>query len=343
MTMAIITAFITSKREWEDFLASHPEANFLQSWNWGAFNQALGKKVHYLGFYQGQQLIGVALVITEQAKRGKYLTIAGGPILEWFDENLVTACYQALKQLAVSERAVFIRIRPQLLAGEFAENIFIKQWQLVKAPMYLSAELTHRLDLTLSEEELLAKMRKSTRYDLRRGEKLGLHLITSTQVADIKSFHQLQLATAKRQKFVPFSLSFWQEQFRLFAADNQVLLYSSYFNDELLAQAMIIFYGQEAVYHYGASTDLARKYPGAAAIQWAAIKEAKRRGMSRYNFWGVAPPGESEHRFAKLSTFKRGFGGQDYQYFPAHDLLVDRLRYKINLLVEISRKKLRRV
>lgn len=341
--MAITTALIDSKREWEDFLASHPEANFLQSWNWGAFNQALGKKVHYLGFYQQRQLIGAALLVTEKARRAKYLTLAGGPILEWFDENLVAACYQALKQLAEDERAVFVRIRPQLLAGEFAEKIFLKQWQLTKAPMHLSAELTHRLDLTLSEEELLAKMRKSTRYDLRKADKLGLRLTTSTRVADIKHFHQLQLATAKRQKFVPFSLSFWQEQFRLFATDNQALLYSSYFADELLAQAMIIFYGQEAVYHYGASTDLARKYPGAVAIQWAAIKEARRRGMGRYNFWGVAPVDQPQHRFAKLSTFKRGFGGQDYQYFPAHDLIIDSLGYKINLLVEISRKKLRRV
>ena len=80
--MAITTAAITTKQEWENFLTSHPEANFLQSWNWGVFNQALGKKVHYLGFYQQQQLIGVALLITEQAKRGKYLTLAGGPILE---------------------------------------------------------------------------------------------------------------------------------------------------------------------------------------------------------------------------------------------------------------------
>jgi lipid II:glycine glycyltransferase (peptidoglycan interpeptide bridge formation enzyme) len=113
--------------------------------------------------------------------------------------------------------------------------------------------------------------------------------------------------------------------------------------EELLAQAMIIFYGKEAVYHYGASTPLARKYPGAYLIQWAAIKEAKRRGCERYNFWGVAPEDQKDHRFAKLSVFKRGFGGKDFAYLRAHDLIIDKMRYKINVMIEKQRKKRRKV
>ena len=44
---------------------------------------------------------------------------------------------------------------------------------------------------------------------------------------------------------------------------------------KLLAQAFIILYGNEAVYHYGASTDEGRNHPGAYLIQWEAVKEAK--------------------------------------------------------------------
>lgn len=341
--MTIVVREVKQKSVWEDFLTTHREANFLQSWNWGEFNRFMGKKIFRLGFFAQQQLLGVALVVSEQAKRGKYLTLAGGPIIEWFDSDLVASFFATIKALAVSEKAVFVRIRPQLLDDQHARDIFEKKYHLVAAPMHLSAQLTHRLDLHHSEAELLAAMRKSTRYDIRRGSKLGIKVIASSNVDDIEKFYQLQLQTAKRQHFVPFSLVYWQQQFNAFVPDNQVLLYSSFLDEKLLAQAMIIFYGQEAVYHYGASSDLARQYPGAAAIQWAAIKEAKKRGMSRYNFWGVAPLGDSQHRFGKLSTFKRGFGGSDYPHLPAHDLVINPWRYKINLVVEISRKKLRKV
>ncbi len=114
----------------------------------------------------------------------------------------------------------------------------------------------------------------------------------------------------------------------------------AYFEKKLLAQAFIIFYGKEAVYHYGASTDEGRKYPGAYLIQWHAILETQKRGMSAYNFWGVAPGG---HRFSNLSMFKRGFGGEDFEYLHAQDLIISYPKYAVNYIIEILRKKIRRV
>jgi len=54
------------------------------------------------------------------------------------------------------------------------------------------------------------------------------------------------------------------------------------------------FLRSEAAYHYGASTEEGRKYPGAYLIQWEAIKEAKKKEHKRYNFWGV-PPGKTKN------------------------------------------------
>ncbi len=338
----IVVREVEKKEVWEKFLGEHPEANFLQSWNWGQFYRKLGQKVFYRGFYQDDKLIGVMLLILEEAKRGRHLILPGGPIFEWYDQDLVTIFGEELKRLGREEKAVFIRCRPQLQDNEQSRKIF-GELGFVDAPMHLHAELTHRLDLSLSEEELLAKMRKSTRYEIRKAAKEEIKIVGKQDEAQIKEFYNLQLQTAARQKFVPFSLQYWQKQFEAFVPDDEVVLYSAYYQGQLLAQAMIIFYGQEAVYHYGASTELAHKYPGAPAIQWEAIKEAKRRGMSRYNFWGVAPEEETGHRFAKLSIFKRGFAGEDFAYLHAQDLVIRPWAYKLNLLVEKTRKKIRKV
>ncbi|MDO8639344.1 MAG: peptidoglycan bridge formation glycyltransferase FemA/FemB family protein, partial [bacterium] len=192
-----------------------------------------------------------------------------------------------------------------------------------------------------SEEELLVQMRKTTRYEIKKALKENIKIIKETNPSDIKKFYDLQIETSKRQKFVPFSYKFLYEQFKVFSENGNALLYKAEFEKKLLAQAFVIFYGKEAVYHYGASTDEGRRHPGAYLIQWEAIKEAKKRGITRYNFWGVAPLDKTDHRFAGLSLFKRGFGGEDFEYLNAQDLIINKPKYFINYIIESLRNRLR--
>lgn len=333
---------ITDKKIWEDFLAKHPEANFLQSWYWGKFHETLGHKIKRSRFIKGDRLVGVMLSVVENAKRGRYLTVPGGPIIDWRDRTLVSLFVAEIKEIAKAEGCVFIRVRPQLESNDFSKNLF-KKLGFINAPMHLHAELTSQLNIDPPEETLLANMRKATRYEIKKAILQGIKVETDSDTKTIQRFYNLQLLTAKRQKFVPFSYNFLSEQFKIFLENNQAILYSAKLGNKLLAQAFIIFYGTEAAYHYGASTEEGRKYPGAYLIQWAAIKEAKKRGMKRYNFWGVSPEGDKDHRFSGLSLFKRGFGGVDFEYLHAHDLIINYPRYLFNYLVELLRKKIRRV
>jgi lipid II:glycine glycyltransferase (peptidoglycan interpeptide bridge formation enzyme) len=333
---------IEEKRIWEDFALSKAEANFLQSWNWGEFHKALGKQIFRTGFFEKEKLTGIMLAIIEPARRGKYLTVPGGPIINWKNSDLTNALSKEVKKIARENSCVFIRVRPQLKSDEFSKTLF-KNLGFVKAPMHLHAELTSQLDITKPEEELMSAMRKATRYEIKKGIKEGIKISVSKDEKDIKKFYNLQIETAKRQKFIPFSYKFLYEQFKVFAQNGNVLLYKAEFQNILLAQAFIIFYGKEAVYHYGASTDEGRRHPGAYLIQWEAIREAKKRGMTRYNFWGVAPENNQRHRFSGLSLFKRGFGGEDFEYLHAQDLIINYPRYLINYLIETVRKKIRNV
>lgn len=333
---------IVKKEEWESFLGKYNEANFLQSWYWGEFHKATGKAINRTGFYEKKGLVGVMLSVVEPARRGKYLTVPGGPLIDWQNRNLVQAFLDQLKIISKENSCVFIRVRPQLKSDEFSKNVF-KSLGFIKAPTHLHAQRTSQLDITKSEEELLAQMRKTTRYEVKKAIKENIEIIKSSDSSDIKKFYDLQIETSKRQKFVPFSYKFLYEQFKAFLPDDKTLLYNAYFEKKLLAQAFIIFYGREAVYHYGASTEEGRRYPGAYLIQWEAIKEARIRGMMRYNFWGVAPLDKADHRFSGLSLFKRGFGGKDVEYLHAQDLIINYPKYLINYTIETVRKRIRNV
>ena len=340
--MAITTIEVTDKEEWERFLDSQKDANFLQSFNWGEFHKALGKTVKRIGIYDGKKLAGVFLCIVEKAKRATYLTVPGGPLIDWKSKELVQAFRQIIIDIAKKENCSFVRVRPQIFETEGNSKLF-ERLGFRNAPMHLHAELTHQLDLTKSEDQLLASMRKTTRYEIKQAIKQDIKITVSKNLEDLDAFYELQSQTAKRQHFVEFDKKFLKEQFSVFVKDNQVLLFTATLGKKKLAQAFIIFYGEEADYHYGASTLDGREYPGAYLIQWEAIKEAKKRGLKRYNLWGVAPEGETSHRFYGVSVFKRGFGGEDINFLHARDLVINSLSYKVNWLIESARKKVRRV
>lgn len=335
---------LKEKEVWEEQITHFPYANFLQSWNWGQFHASLGKSVHYLSILSSTKVVGNALVVTEKARRGTYLTIAGGPLLHWnnFDaETVLDALLTKLSEIAKKENALFVRVRLQEKDSPKLRKL-LSQNNFNLSPMHLTADLTLQLNLTKPAEQLLIEMRKNTRYEIKRAQKLGITTRFSQNPDEIKAFYEEQLAVAKRHNFVPFSYQFLQKQFEAFVQDNQVVLIHSYENDTLLATAFIIFYNNEAVYHYGISTEANAKLPGSYACQWAAIQEAKKRGVTRYNFWGIAPEHEKTHRFAGVGLFKRGFGGEEVAYVPAYDYAFS-WQYFFVWLFERARKKMRKL
>lgn len=310
---------INDKTTWEKFTLTHPEANFLASWNWGQFHLALHNKVFFLGLFHRNSLVGTCLVVKETAKRGNYLTVAGGPIIDWHSSDQFQVIIDHLKSLAQQEHCLFVRIRPQIFDTEKTRLLF-SQSGLRPSPMHLTADLTLQLELTPDEAALLTQMRKNTRYSIKQADRLGIKVSISQDPNDIKSFYAHQLALAQKHHFVPFSYDFLHQQFKVFSQDNQAFLFHSTLNQKLLASAFVIFYNQEAVYHYGISTPENNKLPGSYSVLWAAIKEAKSKKIQRFNFWGIAPESKLNHRFAGVTLFKMGFGGHQVAYLPAHDL-----------------------
>lgn len=344
-----------SKQDWETAVSQFAEANFLQSWNWGAFQESLGKKVIRLAWFDESNSIILALAqgVVEKAKRGNYLAMAGGPLLNWGNVGLMEQVFATLRTVAKNHGCWFIRFRPQALNGTAAtfspvdilpaSMVDNKNLRLIgsrQAPMHLTADLTIQLDLTLSETELLAQMRKNHRQSIKKANNLGITTRISTDEKELSEFYTEQLSLARHHGFVPFPKSFLVKQFQAFAKDGQVALIHSELQGELLASAYIIFYNGEAVYHYGVSTQLNQQYPGSYACQWRAIIEARVRGCRRYNLWGVSPKDQPHHRFAGVGLFKRGFGGQEINFLSAQDIVLDK-RYYLTWLFENLRRRLR--
>lgn len=322
-------------KDWPKILKEYPEANFLQSPEYGKMHELLGCEVIASDF-DGR---GWALMTVRDAKRGRYLEIPCGPLIDWDNAKLVTEAINEIRRIAEARKCVFVRIRPQLIATEANLKILDKAGLKI-SPMHLAAEHTVMIDLGASEDEMLARMRRQTRYEVRRADKLGIKVDRDNSEEIFLEFHRVQEETAKRQGFVPPNLATLLAEREAFG--DRIWIYVAKTSDgEPIAYGLIIGDGREADYYEAASTELNRKMPGAYALLWRAMKDLKKAGYERFNLWGIAPAGQPGHRYAGVTTFKTGFGGEVVEYVPAHDLIISRVGYLKDYIVESARKKRR--
>ncbi len=335
-----------SDRElWDSFITSDKSSNFLQSFDFYEFHASRGKKIIRRLFFDSKNAlkpIGAYAGVIETAKRGKYLAIAGGPILDWKNKTLVKEVFTDIKEIGKENKCVFVRVRPQLELSDKSLNLF-KDLGLKKAPMYLSVEYAGILNLEKSEEEILAGASQGFRRKYRKALKNNLEFEVSNDEKAIQEFCNLEKKHASRQNYVAFSTDFLTKQFDAFKKNNEVLIFTAKKDQEILAMNFIIFYGNEASYHYGVSSELGTKYPSAPVLHLMAMKEARKRGITRYNLWGIVGTEEKSHRFYGVSEFKRSFGCEELKYTPAHDLILNKTKYLLDKTVETVRKRIRHV
>ena len=272
------------------------------------------------------------------ARRGRYLEVPAGPIIDWRNDETINTAFDELKKLARSEKCGFIRFRPQL--EDTPENRKKTAQSGGKLSlMHLGAQNTVFIDLKPTEDEILASLRRQTRYEVRQSAKKGVVVEKYTSLEIIKEFHQVQVQTAERQHFIPPNFTELEAEHEAFG-ENAVIYKAMSAEGEPIAYGLVLKGQTEAEYFEAASTDLGRKLPGAYAIQWQAIRDLKAEGYDRYNLFGIAPPNQPNHRYAKVTTFKTGFG-EPYNFVPAHDIVISSVKYGVNRLIEAARKKKR--
>lgn len=332
---------IGNKESWEDFLLQCDEKTFLDSWNWGEFQKSMGNKIWRIGTFDGIEQTGAALVIKIAARRGTFLFVPHGPLIKnnGAKKQIIKALTEHFKYLAKTEKAIFIRIAPICAKNEENERVF-EALGFRCAPTHMHPELTWELDVSGLEEQILAGMRKTTRYLIRQAQKnQDIQIAQGKEEKDIEDFYKLHQETVSRHHFAPFSLNYIKKELESFAPDDEIVVFHGKYRGELIASAIIIFWQGSAYYHHGATSMKYPKIPVAQSLQWQIIREAKKRGCRKYNFWGIAPEDKPDHPWAGLTLFKTGFSGEAKEYVKTQDLPLSLLYWPIALFESLRRKK----
>lgn len=338
---------------WDAFLVEAKPPSFLQCWAWGETQRALGEEVVRLIAEENGEIVGIAQAVTVTARRGKFLHVPHGPCIlsgtntQEIFKNLLHSMEAHVKDLQCS----FLRVSP--IQEDSAEHRELyRSLGFRPAPIYLHAEQLWVLDLAPSEEELLTGMRKTTRNLVRRAEREDVAIDFSTNPEDLENFFRLYRETSERERFVPFSEKLIRAELECFAPYAVIALAKQ--SGEALSGALAVFTPWSGFYHHGASTRLRQSLPAgrqgfggqarqnvstSSALQWALIREAKRRGCAQYNFWGIYQA--SNPRYG-ITVFKTGFGGREVRLVPTQDLPLSN-RYWMTYAIDRVRRLYRRM
>ncbi len=319
---------VEDKKAWQAFL-SQKEVTFypfFQSWLWGGVQEHMARSIWRVGVYDNEKLVAICQIVDVPAKRGHYLHVRHGPVLLPFNKEVFEAVIAHVSDIAKKKKASFIRLSP-VVQKEHVDFLMLKKMGMRNAPMHnMDAEICWVLDVDKSEEELLKGMRKTHRYLIKKAQSLDIEIIKTQKATDIEDFLALYKDLSYRKHFVPHSGV--KEEFSVFAKEDQAMLFLAKYNGEIISGAFIAFVGNMAIYRHGASHANFRDIPASYLLQWEAIKEAKKRGMKLYNFWGIAPSDSKKHPWHGLTLFKTGFGGKRVELLHAQDLPLNLFYWK---------------
>lgn len=193
------------------------------------------------------------------------------------------------------------------------------------------------IDLQGEEEQVLARMKQKTRYNIRLAQKKG---VVVRPTSDVEAFHQLLAVTAARDGFAAHSLEYYRRAYALFHPLDQCELLQAEVDGTPVAALMVFCHGPRAWYFYGASSDLHRERMPTYLLQWEAMRWARSQGCTHYDLWGVPDRDEADLEAGFETTsgglwgvyrFKRGFGGRLVRSAGPWDRVYQPLIYRLYL------------
>jgi lipid II:glycine glycyltransferase (peptidoglycan interpeptide bridge formation enzyme) len=330
---------IVSLPDWNQFLSFHPNAHLLQTGEWGELKSAFGwKPVRIISGNIGAQILFRKLALG--------FTVAYIPKLAVSSRQpaVVQELWREIDSACKQNHAIFLKLEPDLWQGSESDQLSITNHQLRTSPHNIQPPRTILVDIKGFEEEILARMKQKTRYNIRLADKKG---VTVRAWDDIEAFHQMMLLTGKRDGFGVHSCEYYRRVYELLHPQQMGELLLAEYEDKPLAALFVARNGDRAYYLYGASTDEERNRMPTYLLQWEAMKWAKARGCQEYDLWGV-PDEEEETLEANFETrrdglwgvyrFKRGFGGELKRAVQAMDKVYNPLLYWAYLRLVGNRK-----
>jgi peptidoglycan pentaglycine glycine transferase (the first glycine) len=355
---------------WNQLISKLPNPHFLQTYEWGQIKAKYSWTPYYAvwtddgKFYIYQTIehetlsiehyVAAAMILKKQIlSRGlnarlSILYAPKGPLLDWNNTALRTRILNDLQSFAKKQGAIFLKIDPDIVLARGVPNsegdVIENSGKTARSELtrrgwvYSSDQIQFRntviIDLSVSEEVMLARMKPKTRYNVRLAEKKGVSVRVGT-LDDLPMLYKMYAETSVRDGFVirdeNYYMTVWKLFMHLSAADGQpsAIPLIAEVDGEPVAAIFLFMFAGRAYYVYGMSCNLHREKMPTYFLQWEAMKRAKANGCNVYDLWGAPEEFNENDSMWGVYRFKEGLGGEVVRTLGAYDFVPNKLWYKL--------------
>lgn len=388
-------------RNWNSIIAKLPNPHFLQTYEWGQVKAKYGWTPLYAVWTKDKfvviseqssvtgnlslltdDCIAAALILKRQilqnnfAARLSILYSPKGPLLDWSNESLRNRVLNDLQSFAKQQGAIFLKCDPDVVLGtgvpQSVDDVEDKSGSAVTSELkrrgwgYSSDQIQFKntvvIDLNPTEDELLARMKQKTRYNIRLADKKGVSLRVG-KLEDLGMLYKMYAETSVRDGFVIRDEGYYKTVWDLFMK-NKSQVSSPQFsnspnpqsnsgqvsslqlpitnyqlpsaepliaevNSEPVAAIFVFYFAGRAYYVYGMSRDAHREKMPTYLLQWEAMKRAKARGCATYDLWGAPDVFDESDSMWGVYRFKEGLGGKVIRTLGAWDYAPNQFWYRM--------------
>jgi peptidoglycan pentaglycine glycine transferase (the first glycine) len=288
------------------------------------------------------------VINTGFAARLSILYLPKGPLMDWENDSLRKRVMDDLQVFAKKQGAIFLKCDPDVLLGvgvpdpegetasgygkTVISDLTGKGWKY--SSDQIQFKNTVEIDLTVSSDDMLARMKQKTRYNIRLAEKKGVTVRAGT-MDDLPMLYKMYAETSIRDGFVIRDEEYYRTVWETFM--KKPVKNGQPYAEPLIAEvdgdavaAIFVFYfGKRAYYIYGMSRDIHREKMPTYLLQWEAMKRAKDAGCKIYDLWGAPDEFNDSDSMWGVYRFKEGLGGQVVRTLGAWDYAPNSLWYRM--------------
>ncbi len=311
--------------EWDAFVDAAPGGHHLQTSLWAQVKAKQGWRPLRLRLQRNGELAGGCQLLLRPLKVGSIAYCPHGPVTRDRDPATVAILLDALASVARRERILYLKVQPPVGGGDIEPMLLERGY--VASDLSAATRATVRVHLDCGPDDILARMRASTRRNIRHAPGKGV-VVREAGAAGLPAFGELLAQTSRRQHFQPYPLDYYAEILLQFGAHQRAELLLAEYAGEHVSGAVIIGYGDTVTYKMSAWSGRHNKLHPNELLHWHGMLWAHERGYRYFDLDGILEsvaraklageelPEEARHG---TTAYKLGMGGEVTLYPCAYD------------------------
>jgi len=342
-TQHFIVEETTDEKRWDKLVRNSLFPSFRQ--NYAYVVKRNKKKRGTFSFIFIENGVDVAAVQYSTIK-SKYNLLSTADIIPGFvfrvepNESLLSFMVEHFLIWAKKEKASYSRVHPWLpglINGEMTPylSLFEKVFKQFGFDIIKEGPGTYWLDLSHDEEELLKKMNRKTRYEVRQGlkSKIQIEKVVDPNNNIIEQFWDLYKLLGENKGFKMYSEAKFKEELKLLLQERIAIIFVAKFIGEIVNFSIASNFGIVSYLHGSINPEF-KKLDGCPSpgqlVQWSMLTEMKNRGAKMYDMgFCPGPIPEKNHPAYNIWRFKYGFGGTHVQFLPVFGKTIHPIKGRI--------------